>query len=82
MFSILEQVYDFVRRESFEEIVAIPDFLMPRLGADLRRTSVPFLTACDASPVLGFGVSFMKFKQSVAAQVGSSAERRGDFVKF
>ena len=87
-----EQVYDFVRREPFEEVVAIPSavctelavssFLMPLLGADLRRTFVPFLTACDASSVFGFGVSFMKVKQSVATQVGSLAERRGDFVKF
>jgi hypothetical protein len=87
-----EQVYDFVRREPFEEVVAIPSavctelavssFLMPLLGADLRRTFVPFLTACDASSVFGFGVSFMKVKQSVATQVGSLAERRGDFVMF
>ena len=55
---------------------------MPLLCADLRRTFLPQLAACDAAPAFGFGVAYMRCSRAAAAEVGALAERRGDYVKF
>ena len=92
MFSIFDKVYDFVRREPQTCSFVVPEavwtelavaaFLMPLLGADLGRDFIPQLTACDAAPEFGFGVSFLRCSSKLAEKVGSLAERRGDYVKF
>ena len=91
-FCVLDTVYEFARREpssvstelpsSVGAELAVAAFIMPLLYADLRRTFLPQLTACDAAPAFGFGVAYMKCSRAAAAGVGALAERRGDYVKF
>ena len=92
MFSVFSSVYDFVRLEPQDAIQAVPEqvrtelavaaFLMPLLGADLGREFLPLLTACDAAPAFGCGVSFLRCSAALVEKVGSLAEKRGDFVRF
>ena len=92
LFSVFDSVYSFARQPpdniqvelpvDVRTEVAVATFLVPLLGADLRRRFLPQLTACDAAPDFGFGVAYMRCSEAVAAEVGSLAERRGDFVKF
>ena len=91
-FCVFDAVYEFVRREpssvsadlpsSVGAELAVAAFIMPLLCADLRRTFLPQLTACDAAPAFGFGVAYMRCSRAAAAEVGALAERRGDYVKF
>ncbi|CAE7665217.1 HET-E1, partial [Symbiodinium pilosum] len=92
LFSVFDQIYQFIRTEPAEVQVVMPEsirteiavgaFLMPLLGADLSRQFLPKLTASDAAPEFGFGVSYMSCSAAQATVVGFLAERRGDFIKF
>ena len=92
MFSIFDAVYEFVRREPADKVQRLPHkvqmeitvaiWLMPLLGADLGRSFLPKLLACDASTVFGFGVSYMPCSTSLVKEVSLLSERRGDFVRF
>lgn len=92
MFSVFQAVYEFVRREPTNVVVDLPPsvvtelvvalFLMPLQGADPSREFLPLITASDAAPEFGFGVSYLPCPIDLVEKVGSLAERRGDFVKF
>jgi len=92
MFSVFDSIYEFVRQQPEDELlqlprdvrteVAVAAFLMPLLGADLSRAFLPQLTACDASPVYGFGVAYRPCPPVMAEAVGWLAERRGDYIRF
>ena len=91
-FSIFDACYKFARQAAEDKQLPLPanvrieifvaTFLMPLLGADLQRKFLPRITACDAAPEYGFGVSYLDCPVSVAEEVGFLAERRGDFVRF
>lgn len=92
MYCIVDSIYEYVRRQpedlvqrvplSVRDEIAVALFLMPLLGADLSRDFLPQLTACDASGLYGFGVSYLKVPRALAEFTGCLAERRGDYVKF
>ena len=91
-FSIFDGCYKFVRQTPEDRQFPLPAqvraeifvamFLMPLLGADLQRKFLSRITACDAAPEFGFGVSYLDCPGSVAERVSLLAERRGDFVRF
>lgn len=92
MFSVFSAVYAFVRGAPDDREVALPEdvrtelvvvaCLVPLMGADLGRSFLPMLTACDAAPEYGFGVSYWPCSVRTAASIGLLAERRGDYVQL
>jgi hypothetical protein len=94
MFAVFDMVYEFVREGATNQHMPVPlpvpvrneiavaTFLMPLLGADLSRNFLNKLTACDACPDFGFGVSCVECSDRVARQVGRLAERHGDFIRL
>ena len=92
MFSVFSDVYAFVRGEPDDREVALPEdvrtelvvvaCLVPLMGADVGRSFLPMLTACDAAPEYGFGVSYWPCSVRTAASIGLLSERRGDYVRL
>jgi hypothetical protein len=62
--------------------VAVGIALFPLLGAAMDRQYLPLLAASDASTVFGFGVSVASCDVSIARDMGTWAERRGDYVRL
>ena len=92
LFSICASVYDFVRREPGTQPVAVPQAalnemlvmlaLAPLLSVGLDKQPLKFLTASDAAPQYGFGVTVCPCSSSEATDVCRLAERRGDYVRL
>jgi len=92
MFSIFDKVYDFVRDSNQSAQISLPPavanelavatFLMPLLGADLSRDFLCKITASDACPEYGFGVSSLRCSRETARSISQLAERHGDYVRL
>ena len=92
MFSVFDKVYDFVRDDGQDTPMSLPPairnelavatFLMPLLGADLSRDYLGKITACDACPEFGFGVSSLQCSREVSRDICQLAERHGDYVRL
>ena len=92
MFSIFDRVYDLARADDQDAQIPLPPavrdelvvftFLMPLLGADLTRDFLCRITACDACPEFGFGVSSLQCSLDTARTVSQLAERHGDYVRL
>ena len=90
--SIFDDVYGFARLDDGETVRDVPDgvvqellvfaALSPLLVADLSRDFHPLLMACDAAPEYGFGVSACPITALEATELGTFAERRGDYVRL
>ena len=91
-FSIYSSVYDFVRREPAKRTCAVPNSaldellitlaLAPLLSVRLDKQPLNFLTASDAAPQYGFGVTMCPCSPADAREVCRLAERRGDYVRL
>lgn len=92
LFSVFDRVCDFVRGDaqaiqvvlptSVRNEIAVITFLMPLMGANLSRDFLCRVTACDACPEFGFGVSSRQCSRHVAEMLGQLAERHGDYVRL
>jgi hypothetical protein len=90
--SVFDTIYQLARRKPVKVRTTIPKsvsnemalftVLAPLLTAALDRQYLPLLTASDASPCFGFGVSVMPCPPEMVADLGRLAGRRGDFIRF
>ena len=91
-FGIYSSVYDFVRREPAKGKVPVPKpalnellltlALAPLLSVRLDKQPLDFMTASDAAPQYGFGVSMCPCSSADALRVCKLAKRRGDHVRL
>ncbi|CAE7263216.1 unnamed protein product, partial [Symbiodinium necroappetens] len=91
-FSIYDAVFGFVRREPSRQKQVVPSNVMdeilltlvlsPLFCTSLDREPLQFLTAADAAPQYGFGVSVCCCSATEAGNVCRLAERRGDYVRL
>ena len=91
MYSIFDAVYAFQRLEPQDRPLRVDSHaldelllfaaLSPLLPADLEREFTPLLTACDASPSFGFGVSVRSCDAGLIEYLATLSERNGDFIR-
>jgi hypothetical protein len=91
MYSVFDAVYEFQRREPQQEPVSVSSdaldelltfvALSPLLPADIERDFIPLVTACDASPSFGFGVSVRSCEMEVIKELATLSERNGDYIR-
>ena len=91
-FSIFKATYAFARSEPLDRPAPLPrkvtnelqlfGCFAPLLIAELAKDYVPLITASDATPDFGFGVSVAPADQPLLRSLGRLSERRSDFVRL